>query len=48
MLVSADGPGKLGSAVERRILKGEFFKGIYRKKSIQLIKVYLYLCTVWQ
>jgi hypothetical protein len=48
MLVSADGPGKLGSAVERRILKGAFVKGIYTQKSIQLIKAYLYMCTVWQ
>jgi hypothetical protein len=48
MLVSADGPGKLGSAVVRRILKGAFVKGIYEKKSIQLLQVYLYMCTVWQ
>jgi hypothetical protein len=31
MLVSADGPGKLGSVVVKRILKGEFVKEIWGK-----------------
>jgi hypothetical protein len=42
MLVSANGPGKLESAVVKRILTGESVKELLEKDSIWLILLAMY------